>query len=96
MDNKMIEVITRIIDSLKLIVDKILKLRGKKTKHTAMWFSRVIDKIWCSRGQTDIQTTRCWQGQIKLNWLGRYLSDNFWTNHTWKYIQKDKIHTFGN
>lgn len=30
MDNKMVVIITRIIDSVKLMVDKILRLREKK------------------------------------------------------------------
>lgn len=32
MDNKMVEIITRIIDNVKLMVDKILRLREKNPK----------------------------------------------------------------
>lgn len=33
-DNKMVEIITRIIDSVKLMVDKILRLREKNKAHS--------------------------------------------------------------
>lgn len=34
MANKMVEIITRIIDSVKLMVDKILRLREKNKAHS--------------------------------------------------------------